>query len=357
MGLINDDTGQGVASQGELGADQVLRLDSWMARTIPDHAGPVVAKRFEGGQSNPTYRLDTERRSYVLRSKPFGMLLQSAHAIEREAEVMGVLHGQRFPVPQIYGLCEDESVIGAAFYVMELVEGRILWDPKLPDQTPTERRAIYNAQVDTLAALHRFEPAAIGLAGFGKPGNYFSRQLARWTKQYRASDAPPQPDMERLIEWLAQAPPDEVPPRIVHGDYRIDNLVLATDRSAVLAVLDWELCTLGDPIADLTYFLMMWRMPPGERIAMDTVDFTNSGIPFMDEALDRYLAATGRRLARPIEWYIAFNLFRLAAILQGVAGRAGRGQANNSRALQAQGRVGPLARAAWDNARLAGAPA
>ena len=342
-------------SAGQIDAEAVDRLGIWMATTIADHAGPIRLDRFAGGQSNPTFRVATPVRDYVLRRKPPGVLLRSAHAVEREYEVMAALGPRGFPVPQVYGLCEDDAGIGSAFFLMELVEGRVLWDPKLPDQTAEQRTAIYNAQIDTLAALHRFEPEAVGLGDFGRAGNYFERQIARWAKQYRASDPPHQAEMERLIDWLAEAPPPEVAPRIVHGDYRIDNMVLAPDRPAVAAVLDWELCTLGDPIADLTYFLMMWRMPPGERIAMDTVDFATSGIPTMEQALDRYLSATGRQLDRPIEWYIAFNLFRLAAILQGVAGRAARGQANNERALRAQERVEPLAQTAWDNALRAGA--
>lgn len=328
-----------------------------MARHIDDHEGPVTVERFAGGQSNPTFRLGTSRRDYVLRRKPPGVLLRSAHAIEREYTVMSALGPHGFPVPRTFGLCEDESIIGSAFFLMELVEGRILWDPKLPDVCLPDRRAIYDAQIDALVALHDFDPADIGLATFGKPGNYFARQLARWTKQYRASEALHDEHMERLIAWLPETVPSEAPARIVHGDYRIDNMVLKPDRPEIAALLDWELCTLGDPVADLTYYLMMWRMPSGERIAMDTVDFGAAGIPTMEEALDRYLAMSGRVLDRPIDWYIAFNLFRLAAILQGVARRAARGQANNERALSAQSRVAPLARAAWENARRAGAPA
>lgn len=342
---------------GDIDPAAAERLKQWMEREIPDHEGPVSIDRFPGGQSNPTFRLSTLRRNYVLRRKPPGPLLSSAHAIEREYEVMTALGPCGFPVPRTFGICMDESIIGSVFFLMELVEGRILWDPKLPDMAPSERRAIYDAQVDTLAALHRVDPASAGLAAFGRPGNYFARQVARWSKQYRASSPPPDESMERLIVWLSETIPPETPPCIVHGDYRIDNMVLKPDLPEVAAVLDWELSTLGDPIADLTYFLMLWRVPPGERISMHGVDFSALGIPTMEDALDRYLSSTGRTLDRPVGWYIAFNLFRLAAILQGVAGRAAKGQANNERALSAQGRVGPLARAAWDNARCAGAPA
>lgn len=342
---------------GDLDPEAAERLARWMSREIRDHEGPVAIDRFPGGQSNPTFRLSTGRRDYVLRRKPPGALLRSAHAIEREYEIIAALGPSGFPVPRTFGICRDESVIGSGFYLMELVEGRILWDPKLPGMQPSQRRAIYNAQIDTLAALHRIDPSEVGLREFGKPGNYFARQMFRWSNQYRASDAPHDKHMERLMAWLSETLPPETLPRIVHGDYRIDNMILKPDRPEIAAVLDWELSTLGDPIADLTYFLMMWRVPSGERIAMDTVDFETSGIPTMDEALDRYLRASGRVLDRPVEWYIAFNLFRLAAILQGVAARAARGQANNERALMAQDRVGPLARAAWENARQAGAPA
>lgn len=346
-----------VPRAGDIDSEAAHRLERWMAQHIEDHEGPATIERFAGGQSNPTFRLRTARRDYVLRRKPPGMLLRSAHAIEREYTVMKALGPHGFPAPRTFGLCEEEAVIGSAFFLMELVEGRILWDPKLPDECPADRRAIYDAQIDTLVALHSFDPEAIGLAAFGKPGNYFARQLSRWTKQYRASQAPHDEHMEKLIAWLPETMPPDGPASIVHGDYRIDNMVLKHDRPEIAALLDWELCTLGDPIADLTYFLMMWRMPPHERIAMDTVDFATSGIPTMEEALDRYLSSSGRVLDRPVDWYIAFNLFRLAAILQGVAGRAARGQANNERALSAQKRVAPLARAAWENARRAGAPA
>ena len=342
---------------GDIDAQAAQRLEQWLKREVPEHDGPVAIERFSGGQSNPTFKLSTSHGDYVLRRKPPGALLRSAHAIEREYEVMASLGPRGFPVPRTFGICLDESVIGSAFYVMELVEGRILWDPKLPGMAPSERRAIYHAQVDTLAALHQIDPGKAGLSDFGKPGNYFARQIFRWSSQYQASGSAGDEHMDRLMAWLPETMPPEAPARIVHGDYRIDNMILKPDRPEIAAVLDWELSTLGDPVADLTNFLMMWRMPAGERTALDTVDFDTAGIPTMDEALDRYLATSGRVLERPVDWYIAFNLFRLAAILQGVAGRAARGQANNELALAAQNRVRPLARAAWESARRAGAPA
>lgn len=342
---------------GDITGADLDRLDRWLKKTISGIEGPIAVNRFAGGQSNPTFKVSAGERNFVLRRKPPGELLSSAHAIEREYAVIKALGLTEFPVPGVYGLCEDPEVIGSPFYIMDFLDGRILWDPKLPGTSPDQRRAIYEAQVDTLAALHRIDPAQVGLADFGRPGNYFSRQVSRWTKQYRSSDAPAQPEMEFLIDWLPRDLPKDTAPRIVHGDYRIDNTVIARSGPEIIGVLDWELCTLGDPIADLTYYLMIWHMPAHERASLVEVDFETSGIPTWTQALDRYLAATGAALDRPVEWYIAFNLFRLAAILQGVAGRAARGQANNERALRAQERVAPLARAAWSNAQAAGATA
>ena len=335
------------------------RLQEWMYNAVESFAGPLQVLRFAGGQSNPTYLLRTPARDYVLRRKPPGPLLASAHAVDREYRVMDALGGTGFPVPRAYALCEDAAVIGSPFYVMEMVEGRILWDGRLPDMAPTERRAIYHAKIDTLAALHRIDPAAVGLADFGAPGNYFARQLARWSKQYAQSDGPRSDAMDRLVRWLpanlptAQSPAR--PARIVHGDYRLDNMVLHASEPRVIAVLDWELSTLGDPIADLTYLLMHWVTPPHERGSLSGLDLAMLGIPTMEAMLDRYLAVTGDRLDAPIEWYLAYNLFRLAAILHGVAGRARAGSANNERAGLAQQRVGPVAETAWQFALRAGA--
>jgi aminoglycoside phosphotransferase (APT) family kinase protein len=333
------------------------RLTDWMARTAPGFTPPLEVRRFAGGQSNPTFLLVTPARRYVLRRKPPGEVLSSAHAVDREYGVMAALATAHFPVPAMYGLCTDETVIGSIFYVMEMVDGRILWDGRLPDFAPEQRRALYHAQIDTLADLHRIEPDAIGLGGFGRPGNYFERQVSRWTRQYRASQAPQNDAMERLIAWLPGTVPTDARMRVVHGDYRLDNMVIEPDAPSVKAVLDWELSTLGDPLADLTYLLMHWATPPHERNSLTGLDLAALGIPTTAEMIDRYQARTGLTLLRPIEWYFAYNLFRLAAILQGVAGRAQAGQANNERALQAQGRVAPLAATAWDFARQAGAPA
>lgn len=332
-----------------------VRLTEWMQAAVSDFSGPLEILRFAGGQSNPTYQLRTPGRRYVLRRKPPGKLLASAHAVDREFRAMQALGAAGFPVPRAYALCEDESVIGSVFYVMAMVDGRILWDGRLPGCSPAERRAIYEAEIDTLAALHRIEPADVGLGDFGRPGNYFGRQLARWSKQYSQSDGPRTEAMDRLIEWLPRQLPADRPARIVHGDYRLDNMVLHATEPRVVAVLDWELSTLGDPIADLTYLLMHWVTPPHERNSLAGLDLEALGIPTMDAMLHRYLSATGNRLDAPIEWYLAFNLFRLAAILHGVAARGRAGNANNARADLAQDRVGPIADAAWSFAQKMGA--
>jgi aminoglycoside phosphotransferase (APT) family kinase protein len=331
------------------------RLETWLSEAIEGFVGPVGVLRFSGGQSNPTFLLKTPLRDYVLRTKPPGRLLASAHAVDREYRAMLALGQTGFPVPRVYGLCEDDAVIGRAFYVMAMVEGRILWDGRLPGFEPVDRLAVYEAQIDTLAALHRLDPVAIGLGGHGRPGNYFERQLARWSKQYLESDGPRDGAMDRLIDWLPLGAPQERPARIIHGDYRLDNMVLDHTEPRVVAVLDWELSTLGDPIADLTYLLIHWVTPADERNSLSGLDLDALGIPTQKAMLRRYLAATGDTLGAPLEWYLSYNLFRLAAILHGVAARDRAGAANNARAKVAQNRVGPLAKAAWDIAATLGA--
>jgi aminoglycoside phosphotransferase (APT) family kinase protein len=331
------------------------RLDEWMRDNVEDYRGPLTVSQFKGGQSNPTYRLDTPGRSYVLRRKPFGKLLPSAHAVDREYRVITALHGAGFPVARSYGLCIDDSVIGAAFYIMSMVEGRIFWDGTLPGIDPAERRAIYESEIRTLARLHQYDPDAIGLGNYGKPGNYFARQIDRWTKQYRASETQTIEPMNRLIEWLPKTLPPQDRVSVVHGDYRIDNMIFESDAPRVAAVLDWELSTLGDPLADFTYVLMNWSMPHEGRSSLGGVDVASLDIPTQDEVVAIYCKETGRDGIPDLEWYFAYNLFRLCGIVQGIAGRVRDGTAASARAMEQASRAVPLAEAAWRHAVRAGA--
>jgi len=330
-------------------------LLAWLAQNVEGFAGPLEVRQFKGGQSNPTYELVTPSRSYVLRRKPPGTLLASAHAVDREFAVISALHKQGFPVARPYGLCEDDSVIGSIFYVMEKVEGRIYWDLKLPGLTPEQRREIWFAQVDTLAALHRLDPVAIGLADYGKPGNYFARQVSRWTKQYRASEGEPVPAMDRLIDFLPATLPAEGPSRIVHGDWRLDNMILHPSAAKVQAVLDWELSTLGDPMADFSYLLIAYAIPQELRNGLLGADLEALGIPSIDELAERYGQATGLGKPTNLDWLLAYNLFRLAAICQGIAGRVRDGTAASDHAKAMAAQVKPLSDAAWEYAVKAGA--
>lgn len=329
-------------------------LDAWMAENVAGYAGPLTVRQFKGGQSNPTYELTTPTAAYVLRRKPPGVLLPSAHAVDREFQVISALAAQGFPVARSYALCTDDTVIGSMFYVMDKVEGRIFWDLKLPGLTPPERRAIYEAQTDTLAALHAFDPDAIGLADYGKAGNYFARQVGRWTKQYRASEIEPIASMDRLIAFLPESLPPEGPSRIVHGDFRLDNMILAPDRAEVRAVLDWELSTLGDPMADFSYLLIGWAIPASLRNGLAGADLEALGIPSVEETVERYAARTGLKPAN-LDWLYAYNLFRLSAICQGIAGRVRDGTAASAHARTMAAQVGPLSDAAWGFAKKAGA--
>ncbi|KQS57244.1 aminoglycoside phosphotransferase [Brevundimonas sp. Leaf363] len=329
-------------------------LEAWMAAHVDGYAGPLTLRQFKGGQSNPTYEVATPGRTYVLRRKPPGVLLQSAHAVDREFKVISALHAQGFPVARPYALCEDAEVIGSIFYVMEKVEGRVLWDLKLPGLEPAERRAIYDAQVDTLARLHGYEPDAICLGDYGRHEGYFARQVGRWTKQYRASEIDLIPSMDRLIEYLPDSLPPEGPARIVHGDFRLDNLILAARGPEVRAVLDWELSTLGDAMADFSYLLIAWVIPASERNGLLGADLPALGIPSIEQTVERYAAITGMRPDN-LDWLFAYNLFRLAAICQGIGGRVRDGTAASAhaRAMAAQAPV--LADAAWGFAKRAGA--
>lgn len=329
-------------------------LAAWLRDRIPDFEGPLEVRQFKGGQSNPTYQLLTPSRRYVLRRKPPGKLLPSAHAVDREYRVIAALHPTGFPVAKPYGLCADESVIGTMFYVMGMVEGRIIWDGAMPGSAPEERRAVYRAKIETLARLHLTDPGEVGLGDFGKPGNYFARQIHRWTKQYRDSETETIEPMDTLIEQLAKTVPADEAIAIVHGDYRLDNMILDPVEPRVLAVLDWELSTLGNPLADFTYLLMNWVMPKEQRGGLAGRDLAAMGIPSIAEAVELYCGLTGRSGLPDLDWYFAYNLFRLAAICQGIAGRVRDGTAASPQAAAMGERVAPLAHAAYSFAQRAG---
>ncbi|WP_417595012.1 phosphotransferase family protein [Parasphingorhabdus sp.] len=330
-------------------------LARWMEANVEGFAGPLTLTKFKGGQSNPTYKIDTPTTSYVLRKKPFGKLLPSAHAVDREFRAIAGLYPAGFPVAKPYGLCEDDSVIGTMFYIMGMADGRTLWDGTLPEIEPTERRAIYHEMIDTLALLHSYDPAQLGLEKHGKPGNYCERQISRWTQQYRLSELQEIPEMDKLIEWLTKTIPEQKGFAIVHGDYRLDNMIFAHDEPKVIAVLDWELSTLGDPIADFAYWLMAYEMEPEGRSGLKGVDLAALGIPSREEAIARYCEKSGMAELPPMDWYLAYNLFRIAAILQGIQKRVADGTANSAAAAEMSDRVTPLAQAGWEVAKRAGA--
>ena len=312
-------------------------LAEYLQAHVPGFHGPLVATKFDGGQSNPTYKIDAASGRYVLRRKPPGQLLPSAHAVDREYRVLQALHGGPVPVARPLHLCTDESVIGSMFYLMEFVVGRVFWDPSLPDVAPQERAPVFDAMVDTLAALHSVDVAAVGLSGFGKPGNYFARQLGRWSEQYRASETTPIPAMETLmVELPARCPADDGVVALVHGDYRIDNLMFDDVAPRVRAVVDWELSTLGHPLADLGYLCMALRLPRNPALpGLGGLDRERLAIPSEQHMLDRYSALTGRALPADFPFVLAFSFFRLGAIAQGVAKRAEQGNASSDQARRA----------------------
>lgn len=319
------------------------RLAEWMQANVDGFSGPLEVRQFKGGQSNPTYRLSTPTARYVMRRKPIGNLLPSAHAVDREFKVISALNKTKFPVPRAYALCTDEGVIGSMFYIMEMVEGRVLWDLSLPACAPSERYAIHMAALGTLAELHNTDYRAIGLAEFGRPGNYMARQISRWTKQYKASETHPIAAMERMIDWLPNTVPDDDQTSIVHADYRLDNMILHPTEPRVVAVLDWELATLGNPLADFTYVLMQWVTGSLANIP----DLASHGIPTMNEYVAEYCRLTGRTELPDLNWYFSYNSFRLAGILQGIVGRVRDGTANSPQAAEMAERVPLLADAAW----------
>ncbi|WP_337189594.1 phosphotransferase family protein [Aurantiacibacter rhizosphaerae] len=332
------------------------RLGSWIA-AHSGIAGPLESvTKFSGGQSNPTYRISCGGRSYVLRRKPFGKILPSAHAVEREYRLISALHPLGLPVAQPFALCEDEAVIGAPFYIMSMVEGRVFWDGTLLQCDRQERTAIYLELVDVLAKLHAVDPQEAGLGDYGAPGNYFERQVNRWTKQYRAAQTDELPAVERLIEFLPDTVPEQERTSVIHGDYRIDNLIYAPDAPQARAVLDWELSTLGDPLADFTYLAMNWALPrTRENAQIGGVDLAELGIPSLEEITRRYCDATGRSSVPDMNWYFAYNLFRLVGILQGIKKRIIDGNASSKDAQAKAAMVEPLAAAALNFAKKAGA--
>ncbi len=327
----------------------VAALQRYMQQHVEGFSGELNVEQFKGGQSNPTYRLSAGGRNYVLRRKPPGKLLASAHAVDREYTVITALANTKVPVAKTYCLCEDESVIGTAFYILDCVEGRVLWDPALPGLTPEVRCAMFDEMNRVIAELHLVDHVAIGLAEYGKPGNYFSRQISRWTKQYRASETERIDAMDRLIAWL----PEHIPPgdetTIVHGDYRLDNMIFHPSEPRVLAVLDWELSTLGHPLADCAYHCMTWHIPAGVFRGLGGAKLAELGIPDEAEYVRMYCERTGRGPIDPDHWdfYMAYNLFRLAAILQGIAGRVKDGTASSAQAAQMGAAARPLADLAW----------
>ena len=325
------------------------RLAQWMRTHVEGFSGELQAEKFKGGQSNPTFMLSAGGRKYVLRRKPPGKLLPSAHAVDREYKVISALAVTDVPVARTWALCEDDGVIGTMFYIMDYVDGRIMWDPSLPGMGPVERGAIFNEMNRVIAALHQVDYTAVGLADYGKPDKYLERQVARWSKQYRASETERIEAMDKLIDWLPQNIPAGEETSVVHGDFRLDNTVFHPTEPRILAVLDWELSTLGHPLADFAYHCMTWRLSPGQFRGLAGYDLATLGIPAEAEYVATYCQRTGRASipARDWEFYMAFNMFRLAGIAQGIMARALQGNASSAEAIETGKRARPLAEEAW----------
>lgn len=336
----------------ELDPDALL---GWMDAHVAPQSGPPLVSQFSGGQSNPTYRIETEAGAFVLRRKPPGPLLKGAHDVLREARVMKALGDAGFPVPRILGVCEDPAVLGAAFYLMEHVEGRIVWDPAMDLHAPSERMAVFDAMNTTLADLHRLDVDRLGLSDYGRQGGFVARQTALWTRQYREdADAGRDPHMDRLVDWLAERDGLTDETSVIHGDFRIDNLILHADRPEVAAVIDWELSTLGHPLADFAYHLMMYRMPV-HLGGLRGRDLEALGVPSEADYVESYRRRSGREALPDLDVYVAFNMFRFAAIIHGIRGRVLRGNAVSPKARKRADEFPELARLAWEQAVRAGA--
>ena len=325
------------------------RLADWLRANVEGYSGELAVEQFKGGQSNPTFLLSAGNRKYVMRRKPPGKLLPSAHAVDREYRVISALAKTDVPVARSYALCQDDAVIGTAFYVMDYVEGRILWDPALPGMQPAERTAIFDEMNRVIAALHNVDYAAVGLADYGKPGSYFAREIDRWSKQYRASETEKIEAMDNLMAWLPANIPAGDETSIVHGDYRLDNVIFHPSEPRILAVIDWELSTLGHPLSDFAYHFMTWRLSPGQFRGLQGHDLAALGIPGEADYVALYCRRTGRESIPAAEWeyYLAFNMFRLTAILQGIMARAMQGNAASQEAIDTGKRARPLAEEAW----------
>jgi aminoglycoside phosphotransferase (APT) family kinase protein len=347
--MISDFSGVGAVRTGH--EIDIARLGAWMATNVPDYSGPLSVQQFKGGQSNPTYQLLTPTRKYVLRRRPPGALLKGAHAVEREFRVITSLGGTGFPVPAAYALCTDDSVIGTCFYVMAMVEGRIFWDSGFPGVRREERPSYFDAMNAALAALHSLDPTVVGLGDYGKSGSYFERQIARWSRQYLEDSAGGRDaHMDKLIEWLPVNIPMGDETRIVHGDFRVDNLIFHPSEPKVLAVLDWELSTLGHPLADFTYHLMMYHVPPYVIGGLGGKDLEALSIPSEAEYIEAYCRRTGRQGIEGLNFYLAFNMFRFAAILHGIKGRIARGTAASAHAKSMADNMRLMAQLGWTQA-------
>lgn len=355
MSAVAQDANAGTTPVREGYAFDEAALTQWMDAHVEGFFGPLTVEQFKGGQSNPTYKLVTPSRSYVLRRKPPGQVLKGAHAVEREAQVLGALGSVGFPVAHIYGLCTDESVIGSWFYVMEMVEGRIFWDATFPEVSSAERPAYFDAMNATIARLHAVDPYAVGLGDYGKPGNYFARQVGRWSRQYLDDElAGRDPNMDVLVEWLPAAIPAGDETSVVHGDFRCDNMIFHPTEPRVIAVLDWELSTLGHPLADFAYHAMMYHMPPSIVAGLQGADLVALNIPGEADYIAAYCRRTGRDEIASWGFYMAFNFFRLAAIFHGIKGRYLRGTAASASAkdrAEAFPVLARLAREAMDRCR------